>query len=319
MTAPDANSAPTAHAATTGAAPRATVVITTKNRKDELRKAVASCFTQTANPEVLVVDDGSTDGTSEMIRAEFPQVTLIRAEQSQGYIAQRNLGAQRAKAPIVFSIDDDAVFRHPRTIEQTLAEFDHERVGAVAIPYIDTLYGPEVKQLAPDVAQRYVTRMFRGTAHAVRRDLFLKLGAYEPRLIHQGEELDYCTRLFAAGYFVRVGRADPIDHNESPRRDLTRMMFHNARNHLVYAWQNIPFPHVLLRVLGMFVNLTRFGIQKKYVRATLRGLWAGTVVSLFGGLPRRPMPTRAYNAYRQLQNAEIMPWDDALKLMPQQP
>jgi hypothetical protein len=31
------------------------------------------------------------------------------------------------------------------------------------------------------------------------------------------------------------------------------------------------------------------------------------------------MPTRAYNAYRQLQNAEIMPWDDALKLMPQQP
>jgi glycosyltransferase involved in cell wall biosynthesis len=46
----------------------ATVVITTKDRKGELRTAVQSAVEQTADPEVLVLDDGSTDGTAEMAR-----------------------------------------------------------------------------------------------------------------------------------------------------------------------------------------------------------------------------------------------------------
>ena len=46
---------------------QATVVITTKNRREDLLKAVASAWSQTARPEVLVIDDGSTDGTSEAV------------------------------------------------------------------------------------------------------------------------------------------------------------------------------------------------------------------------------------------------------------
>src|SRR5271170_7046039 len=92
----------------------ATVIITTKNRKDDLRKAVASALTQDARPRVLVIDDGSTDGTSEMIRGEFPTVQLERAEQSRGLIVQRNRGAALAQTPLIVSIDDDAVFSTPR-------------------------------------------------------------------------------------------------------------------------------------------------------------------------------------------------------------
>ena len=55
----------------------ATIVIVTKNRKEELRDAVLSALNQVGRLEILVIDDGSTDGTSEMIRAEFPTVTAV--------------------------------------------------------------------------------------------------------------------------------------------------------------------------------------------------------------------------------------------------
>ena len=58
--------------------PVASVVITTKNRQDELRVAIQSALKQTAHVEIIVVDDGSTDSTAEMVRREFPGVRLIR-------------------------------------------------------------------------------------------------------------------------------------------------------------------------------------------------------------------------------------------------
>ena len=296
--------------------PRATVVITTKNRKEDLRLAVASCFKQSVVPEVLVVDDGSTDGTAEMITAEFPNATLIRFEQSAGYIARRNLGAERAKAPIIFSIDDDAILEHPRIIEDTLAEFDDDRIGAVAIPHVNTPYGPQVEDRAPDKTTRWASFMFRGTAHAVRRDVFLNCGAYEANLTHQGEEIDFCIRMFRAGYLVRLGSSAPITHNESPRRDLTRMLFHNARNHLIYAWQNIPMPYYVPRAAVMCLKLSIYGVKKRYIKATTRGLWQGFVKSFSGTFPRQPLPGPVYGAYRKLQTSQRLRWDEALKLVP---
>ena len=73
-----------------GATPASTVVITTKNRKDELRTALQSTLRQTVAVEILVFDDGSTDGTSQMVAAEFPQARLHRVEQSLGIIEARN-------------------------------------------------------------------------------------------------------------------------------------------------------------------------------------------------------------------------------------
>ena len=61
-----------------------TVALVTRNRKTELRGALHSVLEQDANPEIIVIDDASTDGTSEMLRQEFPSVTLQRNEQALG-------------------------------------------------------------------------------------------------------------------------------------------------------------------------------------------------------------------------------------------
>src|SRR5439155_24108910 len=100
--------------------------------------------------------------------------------------------------PIVVSIDDDAAFSSSRTLERTLQEFDHPRIGAVAIPYVDVLQSDAVQHRAPGDEGVYVGPQFRGTAHALRRDLFLRLGGYREMLFHQTEEGDYCLRMLDA-------------------------------------------------------------------------------------------------------------------------
>jgi len=283
----------------------ATVVITTKNRKDELRTAIQSALIQTARPEVLVIDDGSSDGTSDMVRAEFPTVTLHRSEQSAGLIAQRNRGAECAKGDILFSIDDDAAFSSPHVVEQTLTEFSHPRIGAIAMPFIDVNKDNVLQQRAPDDAAIHVTAAYVGTAHALRRDLFLKLGGYRSHLVHQGEEGDFTIRLLAAGYVVALGRADPIHHFESPKRSSRRMAVHGRRNDILFGWHNVPLVDLPLRWIRATAGGIRHGVTKGQFIWSIEGLACGygATVKYFG--ERAPVSRDTYRLYRRLAGKSL--------------
>ncbi|MGE3110074.1 MAG: glycosyltransferase family 2 protein [Phycisphaerales bacterium] len=285
-----------------------TVVITSKNRKQELQDAIASCLTQDLPLEVLVIDDASTDGTPDMVRELFPQIRYLRDQVSRGYIVQRNRAALLARTNLIVSIDDDATFPAPDIISHSLRELDHPRVGALAIPYIDIYKTDGVRQLAPDSTEPYAIPAYVGTAHIVRRDLFVQLGKYREIHLHQGEEGDFALRMLHAGYIVRAGTATPIRHLESPKRDFSRLFENNARNHILYAWHNIPMPHLTLRMLGMTLNLLRWGLKKQHLRSTLRGLWRGYRDMLMGRLdPRRPVSSQTYALSRRLYKLSPLP------------
>jgi glycosyltransferase involved in cell wall biosynthesis len=285
--------------------PAATILITTRNRKDELAAALASCLTQSAPCETLVIDDGSTDGTAEMVRERFPSVRLKRHETSGGYILRRNEGAELASAPYVFSIDDDAAFPSPHTVAQTVAEFDHPRVGAVAIPFINVNQDDVVRQRAPDADRVYVTASYIGTAHALRRDVFLRLGGYRPFFVHQGEEGDYCLRMLAAGLVTRLGRADPIHHFESPRRDFTRMDVHGRRNDVLFAWYNVPLPYLLWHLPATVINGLRHGLRCGRPGNQARGLARGFLDAAKTWRDRRPVARAVYRLHRRLRRGDL--------------
>lgn len=278
---------------------RVSIVIATRNRRDELRIALSSALGQTAQPEVVVIDDGSTDGTAEMVQANFPSVRLERSETSQGYIVQRNRGANLAKGRILFSIDDDAKFSTPRILEQTLRDFDHPRIGAVAIPYLEPRTTNQRPQLAPDDRATWITGAFVGCAHAVRRNVFLRLGGYREELVHQGEERDFCLRMLSAGYVTRCGRADLIHHMESPRRDFRRMDFYGRRNDILFAWQNVPAPYFTAHLLGTTWNGLRFALRCG--REQFRGTIAGYSEIACRKHKRQHVTRTAYRLQRRLQ------------------
>jgi GT2 family glycosyltransferase len=288
----------------------ASIVIVTKDRRDELRRALESALEQTCRPDVIVVDDGSTDGTTEMIAAEFPQVLLHRAGCSQGYVRQRNVGVGLAVTPVVVFIDDDAVLVSRRTVEQTVRDFEEPRVGAVAIPYVDVDGSGMYVRGRQQRGAVLVTSEFVGTAAAVRRDVFDRLGGFRESIFHQGEERDFCARLLAAGWVVRVGGADAIHHHPSARRDVRRMDLYGRRNTILYAWYNEPIPSALVRMAEMSVQGIASGVRVGRPLAALRGLALGYRACWDERARRRPLPRNAIRLFRRLWKHGPLPLAD---------
>jgi len=292
--------------------PDATVVIVTFNRKDELRNAVASALQQTAQVEVLVLDDGSTDGTEAMIRDEFPTVRYDRGSTNVGYIVHRNRAADLAHAPVLVSIDDDAVFSTPHTVQQTLDDFDDPRIGAVAIPYIDVLKDDRLQTAAPEPQGRWATSMFRGTSYAVRKDVFNQVGRFRESLRHMGEEYDFCLRMLGAGYAVRLGRADPIHHFESPKRVRAFILEQNTRNWIISAFMNYPLARLPLQLVAHTFHALRMGFRRRMPLVPVRGLVRGYSYALGHLRERQPVAGDRFRAFRKLWSSGPVPLEELL-------
>lgn len=87
---------------------RVSVIIPTYNRADYLPQALQSVFDQTLDPfEVIVVDDGSTDNTADVVRAFEPRVRYFRHQHNKGISAARNSGLEAARGEVVAWLDAD--------------------------------------------------------------------------------------------------------------------------------------------------------------------------------------------------------------------
>ena len=288
----------------------ATVVITTRNRRDELHRALRCVMDQNGKYEVIVIDDASTDGTAEMVGREFPDVRLDVAPAPLGLIVQRNRAAAMATTPIIVSIDDDAILTTPNVIAQTIALFDHPRVGAVTIPFIDVGRGETALTQAPDDRGVWVTSSYIGTAHAVRRDLFLRLGGYRGYLFQYVEERDYCIRMLGAGYVVRLGTADLLHHCPSVRRVQSRLYIFQGRSSILFPWYNAPLRYLPFHLALSVVNVMKLGIQEGHPLWASWGVLRGLGACAHELTRREPVPVRAYQLSRELTRRVVVRLDE---------
>lgn len=280
---------------------QASIVIPTCNRITELRALLYSCLNQTALVEIIVVDDAANDEVEQMIHEEFSGVRYYRLSQSKGPAFQRNRGIALATAEVVFPVDDDSLFVSPHTVKQTLAEFNHPRIGAVGIPYINVNQDPRVLQEAPRDGAIHVTYSFVGAAHAVRRNVFLKVGGFREHFFYMGEESDLCLRMLSAGYVTRLGNADPIHHVESPRRNMGWASFSGRRNDIRFVWHNVPLPELPLHLAGTTFNGFKAALTQGYFQSMVRGTAAGYADLFRRWHERKPVTRDTYRLHRELK------------------
>jgi len=99
------------------------VVIPTYNRKHTLPRAIASVLNQTLQPtEIIMVDDGSTDGTADWIQETYPRINPIR-QSNKGVSAARNIGIKSAKCDWIALLDSDDEWL-PEKLERQVEAFN---------------------------------------------------------------------------------------------------------------------------------------------------------------------------------------------------
>lgn len=117
--------------------PRASFVIPAYNAQKYLTDAVFSCLKQSIKQiEVIVVDDGSTDGTRELLRwlaSEDKRVKPVYLDKNVGRSQARNIGNETATAPLIFVLDADDMCCKNRV---------QDSIAAFSLRKLDVVYGP---------------------------------------------------------------------------------------------------------------------------------------------------------------------------------
>lgn len=280
---------------------RTAVIVVTRNRRGELARCLRTVVSQSASPQLVVVDDGSTDGTADLVRTEFPEATLYAFPESAGPSDRRDFAARNTEAEILVFVDDDAWFASPETVSEIVGNFSDPRIGAVALPASD-----DHTPLDPAPGAPSVTGGFRGTAVAFRRDAFLAAGGFRSLLVRQGEERDLALRLMESGHLIAAGRlSEPIQHRPSATRDLHSMDFHGRRNDVLVGWLVVParaLPLYLVRMLGHAVVLA---VRTRRPRVMAQGFAAGVVACGRHRMHRDPVSPATYRLSRRLAGAAV--------------
>ncbi|HVH74682.1 MAG TPA: glycosyltransferase [Stellaceae bacterium] len=223
--------------------PRVSVIVCAYNAKRTMDQCLASLARlDYPDYEVIVVNDGSTDGTLEI--AERWGYCRILSGPNEGLSAARNRGAEAADGEIVAYTDSDCV-ADPDWLTYLVAKMEAGNLAACGGP---NLPPPEESLVAAAVAvspggpthvliSDEVAEHIAGCNMAFRREVLLQLGGFDPVYRAAGDDVDICWRFQDAGYVIGFSAAAIVWHF---RRNTVRAYLRQQRGYgkaeaLVYA------------------------------------------------------------------------------------
>lgn len=185
--------------------PKISVIIPTHNRKLLLKRMLGSLEKQTIESpfEVIVVDDGSADGTRALVTrasksAKYPLDYLY--QEKSGPASARNLGLKRAKGEIIAFTDDDCI-PGPQWLKEIAVAFRDPQVWAVSgTVWSEIPPGPFVHSLISYSLTVSATDHFMTSNFSVRREIVKKIGLFDTRFKDPWfEDYDFAYRIRAGG------------------------------------------------------------------------------------------------------------------------
>lgn len=192
------------------------VVVVTWNGADLLRSCLQHLAVQTVAHRVFVVDNDSSDGTAEMMAAEFPEIELLRNADNVGFGRANNRGVELGSAPYVVLVNND-VDAEPAFLEELVRPLiDDPACGAVTALTLRPTDGlvdqfgisldrglgayPRGAGQDPEHLDVGVLGAPCAGAAAYRRTAWEQVGGFDERLFAYSEDLDLGLRLSAAGW-----------------------------------------------------------------------------------------------------------------------
>ena len=221
------------------------------------------------NLEVIVSDNGSTDGSVSVITQQFPQVRLVRLDQNYGFAKGYNLTLEKVEADYFALINSDVEVQ-PGWLTPIIDLLEKDKFNAACQPkllsynnrnifeyaggaggWMDSFGYPFARGRIFDVSEvdkgQYdsIERVFwvTGAAMVIRSEVFRQMKGFDNYFFAHQEEIDLCWRMQLSGYKLFANPSSVVYHvggGTLPRGN-TLKTFLNFRNNQIMLYKNLPW------------------------------------------------------------------------------
>ena len=224
------------------------VIIVSYNTRDLLKQCIVSIYQQTTdlNFEIIVVDNASVDGSTEMIKTEYPKVILIESKENLGFGKANNLGAKQASGTYLFLLNSDTILieNSCKILKDYLDNTNDPHIAVVGCNMLDINRKTEVSygnfpSLIQEIFEYGLSKIFRhyylyrlspavcdsgkatksvdytrGAAMFFKKFIFDENNGFDERFFLYYEETELCFRLKKLGYKIMWNPNTSIIHYE---------------------------------------------------------------------------------------------------------
>lgn len=306
--------------------PDISVIIVTWNGREHLDGCLAAVARQQGvDAETILVDNGSTDGTVDFVRARFPWVRVVALARNHGFAGGNNAGAREARGRYLAFLNNDTR-AEAGWLRALRAGLDEAHGVALATSRVVYMHDPEVVDSAGDGLTRAGGAFKRhhggraadagesrevfgacGAAFLVPTAVFHEVGGFDEDFFVSHEDIDFSYRAQLRGYRCRYVADALVYHRGSSTlgRSSRVSVFHGQRNLEWLYVQNTPLPLLLRTLPGHLVY--NAAAAAYFARRGLLGTFLAAKAAAVARLPRALRKRAAIQRARRVTSRAI--WD----------
>jgi GT2 family glycosyltransferase len=262
--------------------PLVTVVVVTWQGRHLLEPCLQSLRRQTVDHRVIVVDNASTDGTSEFLALQHPEVETLHSERNEGFAGGVSRALPQVTSPYVALLNNDATADHRWLAELLRHAEEHPEAAAVTsrmlldrpgetlnntgVVLLSTGHGADRGLGEPGTAYPDPGEVFgfSGGAALLRTQAVRAVGGFPARFFLYYEDTDLSWRLRLAGRTVRYEPRAVVRHAHSATVDQASegFAFHNERNRLLTLVRCAPAALAARAVVRFLVTTVSLVVRR---------------------------------------------------------
>jgi GT2 family glycosyltransferase len=318
--------------------PLVSVVVLNWNGKEHLVECLGSVLKTAYSPvEIIVSDNGSTDGSVQSVKSSFPKVVVLENGKNIGYAGGNNSGIGVAKGEYVVTLNNDVIVE-PDWLDKPVAYLENDRglfaacgrqmnyynrstidslfhYPGPALLFMRTGHGETIEQNRGFALPGYVIAVNGGSA-IYRKKMFMELGGFDREYFIYNEETDLCMRAFIRGWKCLFVPQSVVYHKEgeSFKKSRGKNLYFHERNRMWFIFRLYPLSFIIRHLVPLLLEEMRTIKRDVFVmKAPLRYLKARIhgFAGLFRNIKERRKNVRLFrgrkNEFVEFQKKKIIP------------